>query len=71
MVRYLKVAAELEKCRQEKESGKRLMEQREKVIEEIMKNTKSSGKLFTWDSIGVLPGTVGKKVQEKLRAFRE
>jgi len=71
MVRYLKVAAELEKCRQEKESGKRLMERREKVIEEIMKNTKSSGKLFTWDSIGVLPGTVGKKVQEKLRAFRE
>ena len=64
MVRYLKVAAELEKCRVEKESGQRLMERWEKVIDEIMKNTKSnnSGKLFTWDSISVLPGTIEKKL---------
>jgi len=71
MVRYLKVAAELEKCRVEKESGQRLMERWDKVIEEIMKNTKSSGKLFTWDSIGVLPGSIEEKVQGHLRAFRE
>ena len=64
MVRYLKVAAELEKCLVEKESGQRMMERWEKVIDEIMKNTKSnnSGKLFTWDSISVLPGTIEKKL---------
>lgn len=53
--RYMNIAAQLSKCRQERDDVVSLMERWNAVIEQIMKTSESGKSLFTLDSIDTLP----------------